>query len=70
MRDTSTEAAENQIAIFRRLSPAERVSLAFEASDWLMVVARARGSEVTDAPSLPGTRAIDALPTAGAPLSR
>lgn len=42
MRDTSAEAAAVQIAAFRRLSPAERVAMAFEASEWLLMVARAR----------------------------
>ncbi len=42
MRDTSAEAASAQIAAFRRLTPAERVAMAFEASEWIMAVARAR----------------------------
>lgn len=42
MRDTSDDAQAVQIDAFRRMSPAERVALAFEASEWLMSVARAR----------------------------
>lgn len=64
MRDTTEDAAEAQFAAFRRMSPAERVALAFEASDWLMAVARARQSAAGDGGS--GARAeaesLDALP--------
>lgn len=42
MRDTSAEAVSVQIDAFRRLTPAERVAMAFEASEWIMAVARAR----------------------------
>lgn len=42
MRDTSPEAVAVQIAAFRRMSPAERVAAAFEASEFIMRVARAR----------------------------
>jgi len=51
MRDTSAEAAEVQIAAFRRLSPAERVAMAFEASEWLLRVARARPAAPPTAPT-------------------
>lgn len=54
MRDTSVEASAVQIAAFRRMSPAERVALAFEASEWIMTVARARLAAVPTTP----TRAI------------
>jgi hypothetical protein len=33
MHDTTPEAAALQIAAFRQMPPAERVALAFEASD-------------------------------------
>ena len=51
MRDTSAEAAAVQIAAFRRLSPAERVGVAFEASEWIMTVARARPLAVLPVPT-------------------
>lgn len=69
MRDTSAEAAAVQIAAFRRLSPAERVAMAFEASEWLMRVTRARPA----APPPPPTPAVGSkevrsrtIPDAGA----
>jgi len=51
MRDTSIEAAAVQIAAFRRLSPAERVAMAFEASDWLLRIARARPAASASTPT-------------------
>jgi hypothetical protein len=54
MQDTTVEAAEAQLAAFRRLSPAERVALALEASDWLMSVARARAAREPDVCSSAG----------------
>lgn len=60
MRDTSPDAAEIQIAAFRHLSPVERVAMAFEASEWLLRVARAR----LTAPPTPAT------PTVGSPAGR
>lgn len=54
MRDTSPDAAPIQIAAFRHLSPAERVAMAFEASEWLLRVARARPT----APPTPATPAV------------
>ena len=42
MHDTDPEATRIQIAAFRDLSPEARVALAFEASEWIMAVARAR----------------------------
>lgn len=50
MHDTSAEAAAVQIAAFRRLSPSERVAMAFEASEWLLRVARARPAAPAAAP--------------------
>jgi hypothetical protein len=70
MRDTTAEAAGAQLAAFRRLSPAERVALALEASDWLMAVARARQSEGPDVPPSAGAGVIDAPPPARAPRSQ
>jgi hypothetical protein len=49
MRDTSDDAQAVQIDAFRRMSPAERVALAFEASEWLMSVARARTAPLSAA---------------------
>jgi hypothetical protein len=51
MRDTSDDAQAVQIDAFRRMSPAERVALAFEASEWLMSVARARTAPAVEAHS-------------------
>jgi hypothetical protein len=42
MRDTSPEAAAIQIEAFRRMSPMERVAMAFEASEWIMSIGRLR----------------------------
>jgi hypothetical protein len=42
MSDTRPEAAQVQLAAFRRLTPEARVALAFEASEWIMAVSRAR----------------------------
>ena len=42
MRDTNAEVVELQIEAFRRMSPEERVARAFEASDWLLAIGRAR----------------------------
>lgn len=60
MRDTSPDAATVQIAAFRRMSPAERVALAFEASDWLMTVARTRTTGA--AAEAPAVRAVETMP--------
>lgn len=57
MRDTTADAAEAQLAAFRRLSPAARVALALEASDWLMAVARARPAVARDVPPSAGAGA-------------
>lgn len=54
MHDTTAEASEAQLAAFRRLRPAERVTLALEASDWLMAVARARPVERPEVPPRAG----------------
>ena len=54
MHDTTAEAAEAQLAAFRRLSPEARVALALEASDWLMAVARARPAGACDVPPSAG----------------
>ena len=70
MRDTSTEAATAQIAAFRRLSPAERVALAFEASEWIKAVARARTSALPAAPAAAGAPLADAPPTLREPPTR
>jgi len=51
MRDTSSAAAAVQIAAFRRLSPEQRVALAFEASEWLLRVARARPTATPTPPT-------------------
>ncbi|MCC7002996.1 MAG: hypothetical protein IT357_12640 [Gemmatimonadaceae bacterium] len=48
MRDTSDDAQAVQIDAFRRMSPAERVASAFEASEWLMSVARVRTAPAVD----------------------
>ena len=58
MRDTTAEAAAVQIAAFRRLSPAERVATAFEASDWLLRVARARASAPAPPPTVEGESSV------------
>lgn len=60
MDDTTAEAAETQLAAFRRLSPAQRVALALEAGDWLMAVARARPIEGARVPPR-----VDERPAAG-----
>jgi hypothetical protein len=65
MRDTSPEAAEVQIAAFRHLSPAARVAMAFEASDWLLRIARTRPS-VPPAPLARVVRSADG-PTRAVP---
>ncbi|MBX9927399.1 MAG: hypothetical protein K2X99_00670 [Gemmatimonadaceae bacterium] len=53
MRDTSPEAEAIQIEAFRRMSPMERVAMAFEASEWIMSIARLRVR--TDAAAPPVT---------------
>ena len=62
MRDTSPDAATVQSAAFRRLSPAERVTLAFEASEWLMTVARTRTAGGEAPTPAPAGRAFDTMP--------
>lgn len=62
MRDTSPDAANVQTAAFRRLSPAERVALAFEASEWLMTVARTRAAGEAATTPTPAVRAFDTMP--------
>ena len=62
MRDTSPDAANVQTAAFRRLNPAERVALAFEASEWLMTVARTRAAGEAAATETPAVRAFDTMP--------
>jgi hypothetical protein len=64
MRDTSAEAAAVQIAAFRRLSPAERVAMAFEASDWLLRIGRARPAAPASPPTVEDeSRAVPSRPT-------
>lgn len=70
MCDTSAEAATVQIAAFRRLSPAERVALAFEASEWVMAVARARSATASCAPSPAGAPVADSFPALPGPRAR
>lgn len=62
MRDTSAEATAVQIAAFRRMTPAERVAVAFEASEWLMAIARARALPVSDVASGEPARVLNARP--------
>lgn len=69
MHDTTADAQQAQLEAFRRLSPAERVAMALEASDWLMAVARARPTGGPVVPASVGVRAIDALPAAPVPRS-
>lgn len=70
MHDTSAEAIETQLAAFRRLSPAARVALALEASDWLMAVARARMSAEPRAPALANALPADPPQAVGVPSVR
>lgn len=42
MRDTTADAERVQRDVFRGMSPAARVALAFEASEWLLAIARLR----------------------------